>query len=327
MVLTSSLGFPRVGVQRELKKSIEAFWKGKAPESELQQTARDLRLRHWKLQQDAGISHIPSNDFSLYDHVLDTCALVGAIPPRYKWQGGNIDSKTYFAMARGNDNVTAMDMSKWFDTNYHYIVPELQKGQTFALSSTKPFDEYSEAKAAGIETRPVLVGPMTFLIISKKAADFTDCRCTLVPGIVAVYIEALKKLEALGAQWVQIDEPALALDLEDRYKDAYKTAYKMIRAAVPNLKIMVATYFDGLRDNTDLAVGLPVNGLHIDLKRAPDQLDAVLAKLPPDKILSLGLVDGRNIWKNNLSASLDVAEKAVKALGKDRVIVPIPPLK
>ncbi|MCM2344265.1 MAG: 5-methyltetrahydropteroyltriglutamate--homocysteine S-methyltransferase [Alphaproteobacteria bacterium] len=321
MVTTSSLGFPRVGVQRELKKSIEAYWKGSASETDLQETARTLRLRHWTMQKEAGITHIPSNDFSLYDHVLDACALLGAIPPRYKWQGGAIDSKTYFAMARGNAEVTAMDMSKWFDTNYHYIVPELQKDQTFALSSTKPFDEYSEAKAAGIETRPVLVGPMTFLIISKKATDFSDCRCTLVPGIVAVYIEALKKLEALGAQWVQIDEPALALDLEDRYKDAYKTAYKMIRAALPNLKIMVATYFDGLRDNTELAVNLPVNGLHIDLKRAPDQLDAVLSKLPADKVLSLGLVDGRNIWKNNLSASLDIAEKAVAKLGKDRVII------
>lgn len=321
MVLTSSLGFPRVGVQRELKKSIEAFWKGKAPESELQETARNLRLRHWKLQKDAGIDHIPSNDFSLYDHVLDTCALVGAIPPRYNWKGGNIGSETYFAMARGNDSVTAMDMSKWFDTNYHYIVPELQKGQTFALSSTKPFDEYSEAKKAGIETRPVLVGPLTFLIVSKKAADFTDCRCTLVPGLVKVYIEALKKLESLGAQWIQIDEPALALDLEDQYKAAYKEAYAEIRKAVPKLKIMIATYFDGLRDNMDLAINLPVDGLHIDLKRAPDQLEAVLAKLPKDKVLSLGLVDGRNIWKNNLSTSLDVAEKAVKVLGKDRVVV------
>lgn len=321
MVLTSSLGFPRVGVQRELKKSIEAYWKGKASESDLQDTARNLRMRHWQLQHEAGIDHIPSNDFSLYDHVLDTCALVGAVPPRYNWKGGNVDSKTYFAMARGNDNVTAMDMSKWFDTNYHYIVPELQKGQTFSLSSTKPFEEYLEAKAAKIETRPVLVGPLTFLIVSKKAADFTDCRCTLVPSLVKVYIEALKKLESLGAQWVQIDEPALTLDLEDQYKQAYKDAYAEIRKAVPNLKIMVATYFEGLRDNTELAVNLPVNGIHVDLRRAPDQLDAVLSKLPADKVLSIGLVDGRNIWKNNISASLDIAEKVVAKLGKDRVIV------
>jgi len=321
MVLTSSLGFPRVGVQRELKKSLEAYWKGKASEGELQDTARELRKRHWKMQHEAGIDHIPSNDFSFYDHVLDTCALLGAVPPRYNWKGGNVDSKTYFAMARGNDSVTAMDMSKWFDTNYHYIVPELQKGQTFALSSTKPFDEYTEAKNAGFETRPVLVGPLTFLIISKKAADFTDCRCTLVPSVVKVYIEALKKLESLGAQWVQIDEPALTLDLEDQYKAAYKEAYAEIRKAVPNLKIMVATYFEGLRDNTELAVNLPVNGLHVDLRRAPDQLDAVLSKLPADKVLSLGLVDGRNIWKNNLSASLDIADKAVAKLGSDRVFV------
>lgn len=321
MTITSSLGFPRVGVARELKKSIEAYWKGKASEAELQETARTLRLRHWQLQQEAGIDHIPSNDFSLYDHVLDTCALVGAVPPRYNWQGGLIDSKTYFAMARGHDNVTAMDMSKWFDTNYHYIVPELQKDQTFSLSSSKPFDEYTEAQKAGIETRPVLVGPLTFLIISKKAADFTACRTTLVPALVKVYIEALKKLESLGAEWVQIDEPALALDLDERYKAAYKAAYAEIRKAVPQLKIMVATYFDGLRDNTELATSLPVNGLHIDLKRAPEQLDDVLAKLPADKILSLGLIDGRNIWKNDLRASLGVAEKAVKILGKNRMMI------
>lgn len=321
MTMTSSLGFPRVGVARELKKSIEAYWKGMASEAQLQETARTLRLRHWQLQQDAGIDHIPSNDFSLYDHVLDTCALVGAVPPRYNWQGGNVDSQTYFAMARGNDSVTAMDMSKWFDTNYHYIVPELQKGQTFALSSTKPFDEYAEAQKAGIETRPVLVGPMTFLILSKKAADFTDCRCTLMPALVKVYIEVLEKLAALGAEWVQIDEPALALDLEERYKTAYRDAYAQIRKAVPQLKIMVATYFDGLRDNAELAAGLPVAGLHIDLRRAPEQLDAVLALFPADKVLSLGLIDGRNIWKNDLSASLAVAEKAVKALGGNRVMI------
>ena len=321
MVFTSSLGFPRVGVQRELKKSIEAYWKGKASEAELQQTARELRLRHWQLQKEAGIDHIPSNDFSLYDHVLDTCALVGAVPPRYDWKGGLVDSATYFAMARGNDKVTAMDMSKWFDTNYHYLVPELQKGQTFALSSTKPFDEYLEAKKAGIETRPVLVGALTFLIVSKKASDFTDCRCTLVPALVKVYIEVLQKLESLGVQWVQIDEPALVLDLEDQYKAAYKDAYAQIRAAVPKLKIMVATYFDGLRDNLDLALGLPVNGIHIDLRRAPEQLDAVLAKFPEDKVISLGLVDGRNIWKNDISASLDLGEKAVKALDGNRVMI------
>ena len=321
MILTSSLGFPRVGVQRELKKSIEAFWKGKASAEELQQTARDLRLRHWQLQHEAGIDHIPSNDFSLYDHVLDTCALVGAVPPRYNWQGGLVDSATYFAMARGNDQVTAMDMSKWFDTNYHYIVPELQKDQRFALSSDKVFSEFTEAQNAGISTRPVLVGPMTFLIVSKKAADFTACRCTLMPALVKVYIEALQKLKALGATWVQIDEPALALDLEDRYKEAYREAYAQIAKAVPDLQIMLTTYFEGLRDNTELACGLPVAGLHIDLRRAPDQLDAVLAKLPADKILSLGLVDGRNIWKNDLQASLDIAERAAQALGKDRIVI------
>ena len=324
MVLATNLGFPRIGANRELKKAVESYWKGKSSEKELQATAKEIRARNWKLQKDAGLDHIPSNDFSFYDQVLDTTALLGAVPKRYNWKGGNVDLDTYFAMARGRQqggvDVTAMTMTKWLDTNYHYLMPELTPGMEFKISSTKIFDEYSEAKALGIQTRPVLVGPITYLLSGSKSENFTECRCTLVPGITAAYIEILKKLQGLGAEWVQIDEPALALDLEQNYKDVYQTAYKMIAAAVPGLKIMIATYFEGLRDNTDLAFSLPVAGIHVDLVRAPDQLDAVLAKAGK-KVLSLGVVDGRNIWKNDLSKSIAAIEKAFKTLGTDNVFV------
>ncbi|HTK85618.1 MAG TPA: 5-methyltetrahydropteroyltriglutamate--homocysteine S-methyltransferase [Patescibacteria group bacterium] len=321
MVLATNLGFPRVGVNRELKKATEAYWKGKSSQKDLLAAAKELRLRHWKLQQAAGIEHIPSNDFSFYDHVLDTTCLLGAVPKRFGHKGGNVELDTYFAMARGSDKAPAMDMTKWFDSNYHYLVPEFKEEQEFKLSSTKIFDEFSEAKAAGIKTRPVLVGPITYLMLGKKMGGAEFCRSTLLPGVLAVYSEVLKKLADLGAEWVQIDEPYLALDLEDAQKDAYKSAYKTLAAAAPKLKILLATYFEGLRDNMDLAFGLPVAGVHVDLRRAPDQFEAALTKIPADKVLSLGLVDGRNIWKNDLSASLDIVEKAAKKLTPARVFV------
>lgn len=324
MVLATNLGFPRIGAQRELKKAVESYWKGATSEKDLLATGKELRARHWKLQKDAGLDHIPSNDFSFYDQVLDMTALLGAVPARYNWKGGNVDLATYFAMARGRQqggvDVTAMTMTKWLDTNYHYLVPELTPNMEFKISSTKIFDEYSEAKALGIQTRPVLVGPITYLLSGSKSEDFTECRCTLVPGIVKAYIHTLRNLQNLGAEWVQIDEPALALDLEDRYKDAMKTAYKMIAAAVPGLKIIVATYFESLRDNIDTAFALPVTGIHVDLVRGADQLDKVISKAG-DKILSLGVIDGRNIWKNDLSASIQKIEKAVQKLGADKVFV------
>lgn len=321
MVLATNLGFPRVGSDRELKKALESYWKGKSAQKDLLATAKELRQRHWKLQQDAGLDHIPSNDFSFYDHVLDTSCLLGCVPKRFGWKGGNVELDTYFAMARGADKAPPMDMTKWFDSNYHYIVPEFHEGQQFKLSSTKIFDEFEEAKKAGFNTRPVLLGPISYLMLGKKMGGTDFCRSTMVGGVVAVYGEVLKKLQALGAEWVQIDEPFLALDLEDAQKDAYKTAYKALHDAAPKLKLLLATYFEGLRDNMELAFSLPVQGVHIDLRRAPDQLDAALTKIPADKILSLGVVDGRNIWKNDLSASLELVEKAAKKLGPARVFV------
>jgi 5-methyltetrahydropteroyltriglutamate--homocysteine methyltransferase len=336
MVLATNLGFPRIGAHRELKKAVEAFWKGQDDGTALMKTAEELCIRHWKLQKDAGIDHIPSNDFSFYDHVLDTTCLIGAFPERFKSmiKDGRANLAAYFAMARGRQgggvDVTAMEMTKWFDTNYHYLVPELTKDMEFKLSSDKIFNEFIGAKNAGFKTRPVLVGPVTYLLLGHKI-DFTECKCSLLPKLVPVYVQILKKLKELGAEWVQIDEPCLATDLKPTHVQGYKDAYAQIAKEVPGLKILVATYFDGLRDNNDLAFSLPVAGIHIDLCRVEgksntnankvdDMVDKALAKAG-DKVLSLGIVDGRNIWKNDLSASLTLIEKAVKKLGSDKVFV------
>ncbi len=323
MVLAANLGFPRIGAKRELKKAIESFWKGDLSEADLQKQAKAIRAENWKFQKDQGIDLIPSNDFSFYDQILDTIALFGAVPDRYKFSGGNVDLKTYFAMARGAQgnglDVVAMEMSKWFDTNYHYIVPEFKKGQKFALSSSKIFDEFNEAKAAGIETKPVLVGPITFLKIGKTHGEHFNT-LELLDNLLPVYEEVLKKLEAEGAKVVQIDEPALVLDSNDETRAAYKKAFAKL-AAASNLEIFVATYFDDVAENLETALNLPIAALHLDLVRAPQQLDKALAAAPASLKLSLGVVDGRNVWKNNLANSIATVKKAVAKLGEDRVIV------
>ena len=318
MTLATNLGFPRIGAHRELKKSVEGYWKGEISKDALMQAGKELRALHWKLQKDAGLHHIPVNDFSFYDHILDMTATLGAIPVRYGWDGGQISLDTYFAMARGNDKATAMEMTKWFDTNYHYLVPELTEDMKFKLSSNKIFDEFAEAKALGIPARPVLIGPVTYLRIGDK--QFDGCRMTLLSNLLPTYVEILKKLKVMGAEWVQIDEPILSIDMSDSARKGLKRAYELFAKEVPGLKILLATYFEGMRDNLDLAFELPVAGIHLDLRRAPDQLDTALEKAG-DKVLSLGLVDGRNIWKNDLNASLSIVEKAVKKLGSDKVFV------
>lgn len=316
MTYALNLGFPRIGVKRELKKATESYWKGEISREDLFKAGKELRLRHWQLQKDAGITYVPTNDFSFYDHILDTSCLLGVIPDRYDLN----DPDLYFSMARGSQkdgrDVIAMEMTKWFDTNYHYIVPELKKDQKFEVSTDKIFAETKEAQDAGFDVLPVIIGPVSYLMLAKKDADFTDCRCTLVPGIVVAYADICKKLIAQGVNWIQIDEPCLALDLEDRYKDAYRTAFKLLKAAVPDINIHLTVYFEGLRDNLDLAFSLPVESIGVDLVRAPDQLDAVITKAKETgKHLALGLVDGRNIWKNDLSDSLSKLEKAKSVLG------------
>ncbi|GAE84178.1 5-methyltetrahydropteroyltriglutamate-homocysteine methyltransferase [Bacteroides reticulotermitis JCM 10512] len=281
-----------------------------------------IREENWKMQETSGIDLIPSNDFSFYDHVLDMTLTVGAIPARYD-SLRNDKLELYFAMARGiqkgDKDVIAMEMTKWFDTNYHYIVPEFVKDQEFSLFDTKAVDEYKEARKLGVQTKPVLIGPISYLLLGKeKGGGFH--RIDLIERLLPVYAQLLKLLEDEGAEWIQIDEPFLALDLDEQTRELYRKVYAQIREYTKS-KLLLTTYFDGLKDNTQIALALPVDALHLDLVRCPEQLDAVLAEFPADKTLSLGIVDGRNIWKNDLEQSLSVVRKAVKALGTDRVLI------
>lgn len=311
MAQAANLGFPRIGAGRALKKALEAHWQGAMDEAGLQAEAARLRAAHWQAQAAAGIDVIPSNDFALYDQMLDMTVLLGAIPPRFAGLEG---LARYFAMARGTADAPAMEMTKWFDTNYHYIVPEFTQDTQFALTSDTPVAAYLEAKALGIETRPVLIGPVTWLTLGK-GKDGTD-PLTHLDAVLPVYAELLAKLAKAGAEWVQIDEPVLALDLTEAQRAAFKMAYASLGAAGP--KVMLTSYFAGLEDNLPLALDLPVAGLHVDLVRAPDQLDAVLAGAG-DKVISLGLIDGRNVWRADLATALSRAKAAVAAHGTDRI--------
>ncbi|NGF56216.1 5-methyltetrahydropteroyltriglutamate--homocysteine S-methyltransferase [Parapedobacter sp. SGR-10] len=326
MLITNNLGYPRVGPFRELKKANEAYWAKKISAEELLQAGKSIRENNWKLQKEKGIDLIPSNDFSFYDQVLDLSLTVGAIPARYNSLLDKIDRQynldLYFAMARGFQeggvDVTAMEMTKWFDTNYHYIVPEFTKNQEFKLTSEKFLNEYNEAKSLGIDTKPVLIGPITYLLLGKEKEAGFD-RIDLIDRLLPVYEEILGKLAAAGAQYVQIDEPFLALDIDAKVKALYPTVFEKLNAAAKGIKLIVATYFEALRDNEDIAVNLPVHALHLDLVRGENQLDTVLAKVPASLTLSLGVVEGRNIWKNDYEKSLGKIKQAVDALGKDRV--------
>ena len=332
----ATLGTPRIGPRRELKQALERHWAGQSDEAALLQDAAALRAANWARQHALGVTVIPSNDFSLYDQVLDTSVMVGAIPAAYGWAGGPVPLSTYFAMARGSraegtatcahghdhgakgHGAQAQEMTKWFDTNYHYMVPEFADGQRFALSSLKPVEEYREARALGYRTRPVLLGPVTFLKLGKAEGGAFD-PLSLLDRLLPVYAELLQRLMAEGAEWVQIDEPCLALDLDNADRAALVHAYDVLAQAAPQLKIMVATYFGGLGDNLSTALALPVSGLHLDLVRAPGQVAAVLQRARPDLVLSLGVIDGRNIWRADLAALLDRLEPVVAARGADRI--------
>ena len=324
-MLTQNLGYPRIGSQRELKKICENYWADKTGYKNVLQVGKNIRHENWNLQKEAGIDLIPSNDFSFYDHVLDHSLTFGAIPKRYNeviLKKGNSELDLYFAMARGYQkeglDVVAMEMTKWFDTNYHYIVPEFYKDQPFKLFSTKIIDEFYEAKQLGITTKPVLIGPVSYLLLGKeKEAGFE--KIDLIKNLLPVYIEILSRLEALDVEYVQFDEPFLTLDLTEKDKKAYEYAYKEIRKAFPRIKIVLATYFEGLGNNLALTTSLPVNVLHIDLVRAEGQLTDVLASLKEDTILSLGLVDGRNIWKNDFEKAVSIINQVVEKRGLDKV--------
>lgn len=327
IMITHNLGYPRIGNKRELKKALEAYWSGKISLKELQSTARNIRTQNWLLQKDTGIDLIPSNDFSLYDQVLDMSLSVKAIPERYNGILENTryaEEDLYFAMARGFQkdgmDITAMEMTKWFDTNYHYIVPEFHRNQRFGFYSHKAIHEFNEAKKLGIVTKPVLIGPVSYLLLGKEKDKGFD-KLDLLPDLLSVYIEILKTLQVSGAHWVQLDEPFLTMDLGDKAKKSFETAYAKLQKAVPDLKMIVATYFEGLKDNTSLALSLPVSALHLDLVRDARQLDEVLEKIPQNLSLSLGVVDGRNVWINHYEQSLSYIRKAIKTIGADRVMI------
>ncbi len=326
-MITHNLGYPRIGQYRELKKAIEGYWAGKITYDQLKEISAHLKRENWLLQKDSGIDLIPSNDFSLYDQVLDTAFTVDAIPPRYAnlpRDNDQLKTDLYFAMARGyqgnGKDITAMEMTKWFDTNYHYIVPEFYKNQKFRLSNPKVIGEFIEAKELGILTKPVLLGPVSFLLLGKEKEDGFN-RIDLLENLLATYFEILFGLSENGVEWIQLDEPCLVLDLTSEQKKAFKTAYSRIRQNFPSLKILLATYFGGLGDNSELTASLPVNAIHLDLARAPEQLEPMLDLIPENVKLSLGLVDGRNIWKNDLENSLKLINKAVEKIGQERLMI------
>jgi 5-methyltetrahydropteroyltriglutamate--homocysteine methyltransferase len=334
-ILTHSLGYPRIGEKRELKKAIEAFWQGAIPVEELQRAGKQLRKTHWLVQREAGLDLIPSNDFSYYDQMLDMTCLLGNVPRRFGWNGDPIGLDLVFQIARGTgsacnhegrsceaeaSSIHASEMTKWFDTNYHYIVPEFRAGTTFKLSATKPFDEFQEALALGIRTKPVLIGPLTYLHLGKSVDAGFD-RLALLERLLPVYSEMLLRLEGLGAEWVQLDEPILGLDLSADWKAAFLPAYRSLRATSPRLKFLLATYFGELRDNLPLATSLPVNVLHLDVTRAGAELNRALELLPSSMSLSLGVVDGRNIWRNNFECSLQQIGQARRILSTERILV------
>ncbi|KAJ5647159.1 cobalamin-independent methionine synthase [Penicillium lividum] len=327
MVQSSVLGFPRMGKLRDLKKATEAYWGGKISRDDLLAEGKRLRLEHWNIQKNAGVDSIPSNDFAFYDQVLDHIQLFGVIPERYsKYNLDPLD--TYFAMGRGLQkegvDVPALEMVKWFDSNYHYVKPALADNQVFKLASDpKPVREFLEAKAAGIVTRPVVLGPVSFLVLAKADRGASVNPITKLADLLPVYVELLAQLKAAGAEDVQIDEPVLVYDLAAEAKAAFKPAYEQLGNLGDKApRLTLATYFGDIVHNIDVLSSLQnVHAIHVDLVRNPEQLDAVVAALGPKQTLSAGVVDGRNIWKTNFKNAIEKVEAAIQKLGKDRVIV------
>ncbi|PPJ53159.1 hypothetical protein CBER1_11740 [Cercospora berteroae] len=329
MVQSSVLGFPRMGRLRDLKKANEAYWADKLSRDELLAEGKRLRLEHWKIQKDAGVDVIPSNDFAYYDHVLDHIQMFGAVPERYSSAKlHKLDE--YFAMGRGhqkdNVDVPSLEMVKWFDSNYHYVKPTLQDNQTFTLSENpKPVAEFLEAKEAGIQTRPVLLGPVSFLALGKADRGSSVDPITLLDKLLPVYERLLTQLKEAGAETVQIDEPVLVFDLPAKTKQAFKPAYEKLTALQGGKgpRLVLATYFGDVVHNFDVidSALTGTHAFHVDLVRHPEQLAQVIEHLGPQQVLSAGVVDGRNIWKTNFKKAIEVVETAIQKLGKERVIV------
>ncbi|WP_314342331.1 5-methyltetrahydropteroyltriglutamate--homocysteine S-methyltransferase [Simonsiella muelleri] len=299
-------GYPRVGAKRELKFAVEAFWKGVKSETEVREVAAEIRRVNWATQKAAGADLLPVGDFSFYDHVLDLICAVGAIPKRFGFDADNLTLPQYFELARGNATQFAMEMTKWFDTNYHYIVPEWYADTEFSTHSGSLIAQIKEAKAQGHDIKPTLVGPLTLLWLGKKKEEF-GCRIkTLLPKLLPVYAQLLRELAAEGVDWIQIDEPILAVDAGDAWTNAFPDVYKEL--ANTGVRIIIGTYFASVAEHVKLLSSLPVHGVHIDCVRAPEQLAVFAEQFPTSKVLSVGLVDGRNVWRANLNKIIDTLE-------------------
>lgn len=300
-ILNHTLGFPRVGLKRELKKAQESYWAGNSTQEELLNVGRELRARHWQQQQQAGVDLVPVGDFAWYDHVLTTSLLLGNVPERHQNADGSIDLDTLFRIGRGRaptgTPAAAAEMTKWFNTNYHYMVPEFQQGQQFKLGWTQLLDEVDEALALGHKIKPVLLGPVTYLWLGKVKGEQFD-RLSLLKDILPVYQQVLGELAKRGIEWVQIDEPALVLELPPEWLDAYQPAYQALQGQV---KLLLTTYFDSIGHNLDTIRALPVQGLHVDMVAGQDDIAKLNAKLPQEWLLSLGVINGRNVWRADLS--------------------------
>ncbi|HGK4850943.1 TPA: 5-methyltetrahydropteroyltriglutamate--homocysteine S-methyltransferase [Yersinia enterocolitica] len=300
-ILNHTLGFPRVGLKRELKKAQESYWAGNSTQEELLNVGRELRARHWQQQQQADVDLVPVGDFAWYDHVLTTSLLLGNVPERHQNADGSIDLDTLFRIGRGRaptgTPAAAAEMTKWFNTNYHYMVPEFQQGQQFKLGWTQLLDEVDEALALGHKIKPVLLGPVTYLWLGKVKGEQFD-RLSLLNDILPVYQQVLGELAKRGIEWVQIDEPALVLELPPEWLDAYQPAYQALQGQV---KLLLTTYFDSIGHNLDIIRALPVQGLHVDVVAGQDDIAELNATLPQEWLLSLGVINGRNVWRADLS--------------------------
>ncbi len=324
MPIVHTLGMPRMGARRELKWALESYWKGELPADALLGRAREIRAAHWRLQSEAGLAFVTVGDFSLYDHVLDMACRLGVVPERYGRAPEEIDLDTYFRQARGRARpddaqaTAALEMTKWFDTNYHYLVPELTPAQPFRLARGDLFEQVAEAQALGYTPKAVVLGPLSFLWLAKLKG--TGEKLALLDGLLPVYGEILARLARQGVEWVQMDEPILALDLDARWRQAMESAYHRLHNQ--GVKLLVASYFAPLADNLLTAVQLPVAGLHVDAVSAPEELGRVADWLPAHKVLSAGIVDGRNVWRTDLDRALDRLEPLYQRFGERLWLAP-----
>lgn len=313
-------GYPRIGAKRELKFAVEAFWKGTKTEAEVEAVAAEIRRLNWTSQKAAGADLLPVGDFSFYDHVLDLLCTLGAIPKRFGFDAAKLTLPEYFQLARGNATQFAMEMTKWFDTNYHYIVPEWHADTEFSVNAGRLVAQIKEAKAQGHDIKPTLVGPVTLLWLGKKKEEF-GCRIEkLLPKLLPAYAQLLRELAAEGVDWIQIDEPILAAEAGKPYLEAFPNVYKEL--ANTGVRIIIGTYFASVAEHLNLLKSLPVHGVHIDCARAPEQLAAFADAWPENKVLSVGLVDGRNVWRANLSKIIDTLEPVKAKLGNNLWIAP-----